>query len=130
MVRAGRRGYGDCRVKGCEPPPPTPHRAVASQLVPRGTWRHLVPVSTVVTVEGCGLCCCSAPTGESTAPTDDRAPAEEEAADARLQGVAGVGIGAQSLRGMALAAAEGVAVVAVEESVDWLLICAAFLFWF
>lgn len=34
------------------------YRAVASQLSPRRTWRHLVPVSTVLTEateEGCGL---------------------------------------------------------------------------
>lgn len=54
-----------------------PHSAVASQLVPRGTWRHLVSVSTGAgTAEGCGLF--------SSAP----APGEE-AADARLQGVTG-----------------------------------------
>lgn len=34
------------------------YRAVASQLSPRRTWRHLVPVNTVLTEateEGCGL---------------------------------------------------------------------------
>lgn len=52
-----------------------PHSAVASQLVPRGTWRHLVSVSTGAgTAEGCGRF--------SSAPA-----AGEEAADARLQGV-------------------------------------------
>lgn len=55
-----------------------PHSAVASQLVPRGTWRHLVSVSTGAgTTEGCGRL--------SSVPA-----AGEEAADARLQGVAGV----------------------------------------
>lgn len=54
------------------------HSAVASQLVPRGTWRHLVSVSTGATVEGCGRL--------SSAPV-----AAEEAADARLQGVTGGG---------------------------------------
>ncbi len=54
-----------------------PHSAVASQLVPRGTWRHLVSVSTGAgTAEGCGRF--------SSAPV-----AGEEAADARLQGVTG-----------------------------------------
>lgn len=54
-----------------------PHSAVASQLVPRGTWRHLVSVSTGAgTAEGCGRF--------SSAPA-----AGEEAADARLQGVTG-----------------------------------------
>lgn len=55
-----------------------PHSAVASQLVPRGTWRHLVSVSTGAgTAEECGRF--------SSVPA-----AGEEAADARLQGVAGV----------------------------------------
>lgn len=55
-----------------------PQSAVASQLVPRGTWRHLVSVSTGAgTAEGCGRF--------SSVPA-----AGEEAADARLQGVAGV----------------------------------------
>lgn len=50
---------------------------MASQLVPRGTWRHLVSVSTGAgTAEGCGRF--------SSAPG-----AGEEAADARLQGVTG-----------------------------------------
>lgn len=53
-----------------------PHSAVASQLVPRGTWRHLVSVSTGAgTAEGCGRF--------------SSAPAAGEAADARLQGVTG-----------------------------------------
>ncbi len=55
------------------------HRAVASQLSPRRTWRHLVPVSTVltdVTEGGSGL--------QGSAPE-----AEEEAADAREQEVWG-----------------------------------------
>lgn len=55
-----------------------PHSAVASQLVPRMTWRHLVSVSTGAgTADGCGRFS-SAPVGA------------DEAADARLQGVAGV----------------------------------------
>ncbi len=54
-----------------------PHSAVASQLVPRGTWRHLVSVRTGAgTAEGCGRF--------SSAPA-----AGEAAADARLQGVTG-----------------------------------------
>lgn len=55
------------------------HRAVASQLSPRKTWRHLVPVSTVLTDAtegGSGL--------QGSAPE-----AEEEAADAREQEVWG-----------------------------------------
>lgn len=55
------------------------HRAVASQLSPRRTWRHLVPVSTVLTDAtegGSGL--------QGSAPE-----AEEEAADAREQEVWG-----------------------------------------
>lgn len=53
------------------------HSAVASQLVPRGTWRHLVSVRTGAgTAEGCGRF--------SSVPV-----AGEEAADARLQGVTG-----------------------------------------
>ena len=53
------------------------HSAVASQLVPRGTWRHLVSVRTGAgTVEGCGRF--------SSIPV-----AGEEAADIRLQGVTG-----------------------------------------
>jgi len=52
-------------------PAPRPHSAVASQLVPRWTWRHLVSVSTGAgAAEGCGGRLSSAP-----------------AADARLQGV-------------------------------------------
>lgn len=55
-----------------------PHSAVASQLVPRVTWRHLVSVSTGAgTADGCGRF--------RSAPV-----AAEEAADARLQGVTGV----------------------------------------
>lgn len=51
------------------------HSAVASQLVPRGTWRHLVSVSTGAgTADGCGRFS-SVPLGV------------DEAADARLQGV-------------------------------------------
>lgn len=61
------------------PPVSLPHSAVASQLVPRGTWRHLVSVSTGAgTAEGCGRF--------SSVPE-----AGEEAADARLQGVTGAG---------------------------------------
>lgn len=54
-----------------------PHSAVASQLVLRGTWRHLVSVSIggVTTVGCCWV---------RSAPA-----AGEEAADARLQGVTG-----------------------------------------
>lgn len=53
------------------------HSAVASQLVPRGTWRHLVSVRTGAgTADGCGRF--------SSVPV-----AGEEAADARLQGVTG-----------------------------------------
>lgn len=53
------------------------HSAVASQLVPRGTWRHLVSVSTGAgTADGCGRFS-SVPLGV------------DEAADARLQGVTG-----------------------------------------
>lgn len=62
------------------------HRAVASQLVPRGTWRHLVSASTGAgPAEGCGRL--------------------SSASDARLQGVAGAftpagrdGAGSASLR--------------------------------
>lgn len=54
------------------------HSAVASQLVPRGTWRHLVSVSTGAgTAEGCGRFSSTPVVGE-------------EAVDARLQGVTGV----------------------------------------
>lgn len=54
------------------------HSAVASQLVPRWTWRHLVSVRTGAgTAEGCGRV--------SSVPV-----AGDEAVDARLQGVAGV----------------------------------------
>lgn len=53
-----------------EPSSSVLHSAVASQLVPRGTWRHLVSVST-----GAG-------TGSAPGGAD-------EAADARLQGVTG-----------------------------------------
>lgn len=63
------------------------HRAVASQLSPRRTWRHLVPVNTVLTDTtegGSGL--------QGSAPE-----AEEEAADAREQEVCGGAV--QSLRG-------------------------------
>ncbi|KAJ8384339.1 hypothetical protein AAFF_G00205920 [Aldrovandia affinis] len=72
----------------------SPSSAVASQLAPRGAWRHLVPVCTVVTVEGRGRSC-SAPTEGRTAPTDDSAPAGEEATDSRLQGVEGAGVPGQ-----------------------------------
>lgn len=62
---------------GPRPPVRGLHSAVASQLVPRGTWRHLVSVSTWAgTVGGRGLLS-SAPAGA------------DEAADARLQGVTG-----------------------------------------
>lgn len=51
---------------------------MASQLVPRWTWRHLVSVRTGAgTAEGCGRV--------SSVPV-----AGDEAVDARLQGVAGV----------------------------------------
>lgn len=77
--REGRR-RGGVLFLSCRPPSLSvslPHSAVASQLVPRGTWRHLVSVSTGAgTAEGCGRF--------SSAPV-----AGEEAADARLQGVAG-----------------------------------------
>lgn len=56
------------------------HRAVASQLSPRRTWRHLVPVSTVLTDAtegGRGL--------QGSAPEEE----EEAAADAREQEVWG-----------------------------------------
>lgn len=54
------------------------HSAVASQLVPRGTWRHLVSVSTGAgTAEGCGRFS-STPVGPGA-----------EAADARLQSETG-----------------------------------------
>lgn len=54
------------------------HSAVASQLVPRGTWRHLVSVRTGAgTTDGCGRF--------SSVPV-----AGEEAADARLQAVTAV----------------------------------------
>lgn len=80
-----QRGEGGTKKRGilflsCRPPSLSvalSHSAVASQLVPRGTWRHLVSVSTGAgTVEGCGRF--------SSAPA-----VGEEAADARLQGVTG-----------------------------------------
>lgn len=55
------------------------YRAVASQLSPRRTWRHLVPVTTVLTdatAGGCGL------QGSAPEPV-------EEAADAKEQEVCG-----------------------------------------
>lgn len=57
---------------------PLLHSAVASQLVPRGTWRHLVSASTGAgPAEGCGRFS-STPVG-----------LDEEVADARLQSVTG-----------------------------------------
>lgn len=78
-------GRGPDGVEPSAPPrpsghasPPLLHSAVASQLVPRGTWRHLVSVSTGAgTAEGCGRLS-STPLGLG-----------EEVADARLQSVTG-----------------------------------------
>lgn len=69
-------------VGNAAPPPPrlstsVLHSAVASQLVPRGTWRHLVSVSTGVgPAEGCGR-------------FSSALAGADEAAEARLQGVTG-----------------------------------------
>lgn len=53
------------------------HRAVASQLSPRRTWRHLVPVNTVLTGAtevGCGL------QGSAPGAGDTAADAKEQEA--------------------------------------------------
>lgn len=77
----GSKEGGVCVLIGSRPP--SPHNAVASQLVPREIWRHLVSVSTVAIPEGWGRASSAPVTGE-------------DAADARLQGVGGAG--APSLR--------------------------------
>lgn len=64
------------------------YSAVASQLVPRGTWRHLVSCRTGAgTAEGCGRL--------SSVPAEGAV-----AVEARLQGVTGAGT--HSLRGAAM----------------------------
>lgn len=51
------------------------YRAVASQLSPRRTWRHLVPVNTVlteVTEEGCDLHGSAPGAGDATADAKEQ----------------------------------------------------------